>query len=1039
MLFLLSTASYAMESAFVAEDPSSQCARAGSLSSRSFSPLHRFLNDDFVSNLRFLCEQKAWDPALSGHPQSTISQSFPVDSMTQFAHLLFPSPTGDYLVANQSTDIIAKTKASKFYDALAAMRVDGAPDVWDLFSRLFDRHLSPFAKEIIIAKSNNLCIEAYANAVRKLASQYQMPIEKALEHLQDDGFFRDGFLLGKEGRLFKSALKGGNPVWQDIQQALPKRCKNIKDTLKMLKPNSRKRPEMERELAELEQLGETFIVMHDFQGYQIARAFVDAFADEERGVYSTGTLERIIATYMWQKAETVDDLPFLSGSALFTDHDVMKQQVRPLIENPALLQEYYDAGRYDVIWAYIYRERLMLDAKYVPIVKYRTTTVDGHSIPDCFETAMHNAVDFLCFNDGSFDPTVWKEDSDLGAFFTEFRHTSPNDPRVRSKWATLVAKRKSIGSEKDVLYYTPSKKMNDATNIVEAVPGIINMFKIMAHVGGATDATWEHIVQLETLPEARAEEQLSASFQLLMTDLSGGRVVFDCVNCSATKIADRIAGHNDFTGTFYVTAEGRLPFEWEFMRQHSIFKCDAPTQQHDEGARRILSQLPLFAALRSHYSDLKALVAQETSQQELTQLLMESDLRSPDLRREIMPILLKSHLDLPLIKNILKAAEKEDDSYEAKEIVKTFNKNINTWLDDPSTRSIVMDLVRSVPKLFLREHGSQTDLEHRVLYRSLIERFEEKNDTGAWGFAIELMQKASSLSFMHMGKDPIISYVHFFKKAKGLHNIPLFDKDRELFDFTGFDKLERIGFQAPYSTQPNQAIEDVEVPQLLSAGQIDEFVQKMATSIEHVSFNNIATIDQLSNAYAIFNKMKETRPELDTDVDLSVGFSKLIELKDFDLALFEWVVPKITYLNDMDFLRHEDQIHLFANVTSIGNFVISNKDGTLNRSIFKKLYRFNKLKYLRLSCFTWGAVDQSMDDASDAQSFGDIVDQLPTSLQSISICNISTAQWNDFESFIEALAARRPNLRIEMFGSKSILEGRPRMIHLVDSGRIMTN
>ena len=579
--------------------------------------------------------------------------------------------------------------------------------------------------------------------------------------------------------------------------------------------------------------------------------------------------------------------------------------------------------------------------------------------------------------------------------------------------------------------------MNDEANIVEAVPGIINMFKIMAHVGGAADATWEHIAQLETLPEAGADEQLSASFQLLMTDLTGGRAVFDRVNCSATKIEDRISGHGDFTGTFYATAKGRLPFEWEFMRQHSIFKCDAPTQQHDESAMRILSQLPLFAALRSHYAHLATRITPEISHQELTKLLMESDLRSPDLRREIMPILLESHLDLPFIKNILKAAEKEGDGYEEKEIIKLFNKNINTWLADPVTRSIVMDLVRSVPEMFAKELCSQTDLEHRALYRSLIERFEEKSDTGAWCLAIELMQKASSLCFIHTAKDPMIPYVHFFKNAKGLNNIPFFDKAGELFDFTGFDKLERVSFQMSNSTQPNQAAEETEMPQALSTDQVDGFVQKMAPSVNYVSFNNIATIDQLSNAYAIFNKMKETRQELDTDVNINIGFSNLIGLKDVNPALFIWAASKITSLHDMDFLQHENQMHLFANVTQINSFVVANKDGTLNRSTFNKLHRFNKLQYLHLSCSKW---DQSIpDNALDSTSFDMIVDQLPRSLQIISIYNLSTVKWDDFEPFIETLAASRPSLRIEMLGSKSILEGHPRMMELVNSGRITTN
>jgi hypothetical protein len=678
--------------------------------------LHRFLNDDFVSNLRFLCGQRQWNPALSGHFQSIITMSFPTDSMTQFVHLLFPSPTGDYLVANQSTDIIAKTKASKFYAALTEMRTNGALDVWSLFELLFDRQLSPFAKEIIIAETNNFHIEQYANAVKKEATQHQMSIDELMKHLQDDDFFQDGFLDSKAGKLFKTALKGGNPARQKIQQALPKRLKNLKDTLDNPKINPHKKSKIEAELKELLQLNDSFVTKHDFQGYQIANAVAHALKQEQSGDYSAGTLERIVATYMWQKAETIDDLSFLAGASLI-DYGAMKAQIKPLIENTESLQDYYDAGRHDVIWAYIYRERLMLDAKHVPIIKYRTTTVDGHSIPDCFETAMHNAADFLCFKEGSFDPTVWKEGSELHRYFSEFRNTTPNDPRTRSKWATVVAKRK------DVLYYTPSKKMNDAGNTIEAVPGIINMFKIMAHLGGASDATWEHIAQLETLPEANAEEQLSALFKLLMTDLTQEKVAFEGVNCSGvSKIFDRIPEHNDFTGTFYVTVKDRLPFEWQFMHKHSIFKCDAPTQTYDENVAHILAQLPLLTALKSHYSDLRTLINPEMTHQDLTKLLMESDLRSPDLRREIMPILLDSHLDLPLLKNILKQIEKEGDQHEAKEILKIFNKNLNIWLADNSKRKIIIDLIQSAPKLFSTEYSSQNDVETRILCRSLLER-----------------------------------------------------------------------------------------------------------------------------------------------------------------------------------------------------------------------------------------------------------------------------------------------------------------------------
>jgi hypothetical protein len=270
-----------------------------------------------------------------------------------------------------------------------------------------------------------------------------------------------------------------------------------------------------------------------------------------------------------------------------------------------------------------------------------------------------------------------------------------------------------------------------------------------------------------------------------------------------------------------------------------------------------------------------------------------------------------------------------------------------------------------------------------------------------------------------------------------LHNIPLFDKAGELFDFTRFGKLERIGFSMPNGGAPNQVTESAEIPQALSTDQINEFVQKMAPSINYVSFSNINPIDQLSNAYAIFNKMKETRTELDTDVNVNTGVSKLIKLNSSNPALLEWAASHITSINDMDFLQHEDQMHLFTNITYISHFQITNNNSALNRSLFAKLTRFNKLQYINLSFSKW---DQSIpDNALDSTSFDVIVDQLPRSLQSVSIDNLSSVNWDDFEPFIETLATRRPSLRIDMNGSKSILEGRPRMMHLVDSGRIKAN
>jgi hypothetical protein len=69
--------------------------------------------------------------------------------MTQLTHLLFPSPAGNYLVANQSMDVIAKTSLDLIYQAFWELVNNSKVTVWDLVGILLSKDLSPKAKEII--------------------------------------------------------------------------------------------------------------------------------------------------------------------------------------------------------------------------------------------------------------------------------------------------------------------------------------------------------------------------------------------------------------------------------------------------------------------------------------------------------------------------------------------------------------------------------------------------------------------------------------------------------------------------------------------------------------------------------------------------------------------------------------------------------------------------------------------------------------------------------------------------------------------------
>ncbi len=165
----------------------------------------------------------------------------------------------------------------------------------------------------------------------------------------------------------------------------------------------------------------------------------------------------------------------------------------------------------------------------------------------------------------------------------------------------------------------------------------------------------------------------------------------------------------------------------------------------------------------------------------------------------------------------------------------------------------------------------------------------------------------------------------------------------------------------------------------------------------------------------------------------SINFDKLVELNQSDPALFAW---SIQYITDMSFIEHEDKMDLFKNIKHISDFVITNKDGALNRSIFTKLSPFSQVTQMSFICYDNGQVIPQ--GTSNTLTIDETADQLPQSLESVVIYGIGLVKWDDFEPFMETLVTSRPTLKIEINGSTSVLEGRSRMMELVNSGRITT-
>ncbi|MBA4249506.1 MAG: hypothetical protein C0432_01905 [Candidatus Puniceispirillum sp.] len=820
-----------METAIILEAPSKTEAQ---MVEDVYSPHYRFVNSRVVSNLRFIQTQEELNFRRPFHYQHLpFDIGCPCDDMTHVVHLLCPSPSGDYLVANQTRDVIGITSPLQFYEALKELKRNPHATVWDVFSIMFSRHLLESAKEFIEHNIVSYNINEYGSAVYRFIDLHKVPMSECLKRLANDSPFQGlDFKSGDLG-LFVKSLRKNNLFNEKVAREKAARLRFLEGQITNIHKNKALKEQYESELLELQNLDGQYLTPQDFQGYRFAYAFKQAFHQQQRGEYPRETLDQMVSVYLWQKANSKDDLPFLSDSSLRSPIET-RAMIRAIVESPERLRMHYDQDDYDIVWAYIYREQLMLDGDKLPLIHYRSIKVDGYTFSDCFETSLRNATNYFCFQNGSFKPEVWKEGSLLRQYYSQFSMTNPSDSNARSEWGKYVAR------IPDVHYYTPSKKMNDAENTHEAIPGFFNMMRILCHLGDADVATQRHLSDLQESFESIDDSHLSGLFSMMISDITQAQVDeksmrFDGLNA----LSERTGRFRDYGGELILQHEGQLEAKLDIRPIHAIFSfknIQGTIVDHSDIACNILEDLPLFKSLRADYRDKSTLLRSAVSPEEVTSLLMKFDLKSPDVRREILPVLLEKHAGLPLVKKILLAIKRENDLDERNFVGKILQENVVSWFLNVDQRNSIIDLIQCVPTLLTSD----------TIRMFLV---DENSPLFEWG--IYLLNHAEG--YVVSEHDAVmLKYVDNLKHVRHLCCVPFIDSMGQILEVKDFKFLEFI--TVTYYPE-GDLVKDIN--NIIS--QIPSWVESLPQTIHYISFGGyISENNYLTCALAIKKALEDS-------------------------------------------------------------------------------------------------------------------------------------------------------------------------------------
>lgn len=641
-----------------------------------YQPSQRFSLIQSLRNARFLGNHGIWRPEIPVHIQALQPNTAPQSYTDSLLQLLFPSPDGVNLTANQaSSDPLQQVGVEKIAQ-LIRMSLHSQLTETDILNCLFPD-----------AKIDEEIRTSYLDFLR-----YEF-LRQTFQQLNEEGI---GFLSifdidpedpQKYSKLFDKVLpeykRQGLIRENEIEgHALASRMSQL---ISLKKPSKKQSRELEDLKAQFPQIFSFETRRADFLTFRLVDTFLKA--KQEPSYFQENPIEKTLLGYMWLKFKTpeergkfykfmgTDDLTdiFKAEGYDFTDYQKIKQQPLDTLdaEQLALLKHGYDC----------------FENPFPTTIPYGKATVTiakkALTCSDCVEASLLSLLLYKArqLKEGYYQivADVFPENSPLRDFFERYTTSEQLFSQGAHDYFAQI-----LTQLENVEYLKPS---GNAPKTYEVKPGLINSL----HVFGALIpelASFLHLSEENGFPEISEAMNTLCSY-LFPDDASW--------TWSGIDEVDNLLENGDIYETIIFNRNQKAILRWEHDPQHTSLECLAlSAKRFSREESEFMGKKPLL----NGFLDLMDLEATESGTpldfepQVLSTILTSTDYRSAEAKIHGMNYIFRLNLEAPkplgfsLVRSLTDA---DEDSTNA-QIAAQFSYMIrNKLLSEPDAQKILKE------------------------------------------------------------------------------------------------------------------------------------------------------------------------------------------------------------------------------------------------------------------------------------------------------------------------------------------------------------
>ena len=640
-----------------------------------YQPSQRFPLIQSLQNARFFGNQGIWNPEIPVHVQALNPDSAPQSYTDSLLQLLFPSPDGVNLTANQaSSDPLQQVEVEKIAQLI---KVNSQPQLVesDILNCLFPE--AKIDEEIRTSYLDFLRYEFLRQVFQQINEAGDMLFSTFEIDLEDPQ---------KYSKIFDKVLpeyktKGLIAEGEIEKFALANRMSQL---MSLKKPSKKQLQDLE----ELKTRSPQFFSFETRRSDFLSFRFVDTFlkAKQEPSYLFENPIEKALLGYMWLKFKTpgergefyrrmgVDGLTdiFRAEGYTFTDYQQLKTQPLDTLdaEQLALLKYGYD----------------LFENPFPTTVPYGKATLKiankDVTCPDCVEASLLSLLLYKArqLKEGYYQivAEVFPECSLLRGFFE--RYTSAEQffsQKAHSAFAQILAQLENVK------YLKPS---GNAEKTYEVNPGFINSL----HVFGSL------IPELESflgLGEGSSFQEISEALNTLCAYLFSNDASW---TWSGIDEEDNLFENGDIYGTITFSRDQEAVLRWEHDDQHTSLECLAEnakrfSREESEFIGRHL-QLQSFLDLRDLAEAAKSGAPLEIHPQVFSTIVASTDYRSARAKIHGMATIFESNLEalkplgFSLVRSLADADEDDTNQWLARQFVSMVRGHS---LSEPDARKIL--------------------------------------------------------------------------------------------------------------------------------------------------------------------------------------------------------------------------------------------------------------------------------------------------------------------------------------------------------------